>query len=408
MHVDTLSAPDRIRIRRVSGRGVVPADTVVVARDGVAWPTSRRVGTMPRAVRFQAIDTVRSPGATRVLRSEFALTSVAPGPPLGATSWPSCRKEDRCAMRPAPASPIRPALDQPRRLRDAARRRAGAPRTAPRGLPTLGVDSAAAPAFVRRAVGGALQGRRITLDPEGGGGTRRCRSFGHARVNLNSRRRASSPASCARRREVRLTREGDYASPRSSASRAAKASAPTDISESGTACDASATTIPAPRAAAGRTQPATFASLGLGARDRGGGTLPLQQTSCPALYASRPRSIRPATRRRCWLPGPPARRGLCLFLGLAGSGRRRPIGRWIRSSSATGRSAGSRVLVTLGEAIALESDGPASSDSRAPSPDRSRWRWTIPGAGADGFARLDAGRRADRAARGLTGIPLRP
>jgi N-acetylmuramoyl-L-alanine amidase len=363
MHVDTLSAPDRIRIRRVSGRGVAPADTVVVARDGVAWAYFRRVGTMPRAVRFQAIDTVGSPGATRVLKSEFAFTSVAPAPTA---------RRDIVALMPEGA-PLRdaPGTREPDPTLRWMNRdgfavlpvdSAGAP-TAPRlaGFRRWAVDSAATPAFVA-AVGGVLQGRRITLDPEGGGedpagvgasGTRA------SNLNLETARIVAGFLRAAGA-EVRLTREGDYALSeveRVQGSEGFRADRYLRVGHRVRRFGYYYSS-PAGRRWAERTA-AAFTSLGLGAPPTGEAALyPLQQTSCPALYAS-PAAVDSAGDETALLaPGALRAEAYALFLGLAREWA--PAADWAMDSLTVRDGSGAPVpgvLVTLGEAIVLESDG---------------------------------------------------
>ncbi len=362
VHVDTLSAPDRIRIRRLSGRGVLPADTVVVARDGVAWAYFRRVGSITGAVRFQATDTVRSAGARRVLKDEFTFTPAA----HAATD-----RRGFVARMPA-GEPLR---DAPGTREPAPTLRwmnrdgfavlpvdsAGTiavPRLA--GYRRWAGDSATAPAFVPIA-GGVLQGRRITIDAEGGGedpagvgasGTRA------SNLNLETARILAGFLTAAGA-EVRLTREGDYALSeveRVQGSEGFRADRYLRIGHR-TRRFGYYYSSPAGRRWAERTA-VTFTWLGLSAPPAGETALyPLQQTSCPALYAS-PAAVDSADDEAALLaPGALRAEAYALFLGLVREWA--PAAEWAVDSLTVREGSGTPVpaaRVTLGEALVLETD----------------------------------------------------
>ncbi|MEK7824416.1 MAG: N-acetylmuramoyl-L-alanine amidase [Candidatus Eisenbacteria bacterium] len=362
VHVDSLPAPDRIRIRRASGRGVRPADTVVVARDGVAWAYFRRVEPLTRAVRFQATDTVRSEGATGVLKDEFAFTpSRQP-----ATDWLGfvTRMPGGEPLREAPGTrEPDPTLRWMNRDGFAVLPRDGAGAIAVPRLPGFrrwADDSAGAPGFVPVA-GGALQGRRITLDPEGGGedpagtgasGTRA------AHLNLEVARILAGFLSAAGA-EVHLTRAGDLALSeveRVQGSEDFRADRYLRIGHRARRFGYYFSS-PAGRRWAERTG-AAFVSLGLAAPPAGEDALyPLQQTSCPALYASPARVDSAGDEAALLAPGALRAEAYALFLGLAREWA--PAAVWAVDSLAVRDQAGAPVpgaRVTLGDALVLETD----------------------------------------------------
>jgi N-acetylmuramoyl-L-alanine amidase len=362
VHVDSLPAPDRIRIRRASGRGVWPADTVVVARDGVAWAYFRRVESFTRAVRFQATDTVRAEGATRVLKDEFAF-APSRNPP---TDWRGfvTRLPGGEPLREAPGT-REPAPTVRWMNRDGfavlPRDSAGAiavPQLL--GFRRWADDSAGAPGFVPVA-GAVLQGRRITLDPEGGGedpagtgasGTRA------AHINLEVARILAAFLSAAGA-EVHLTRTGDLALSeveRVQGSEDFRADRYLRIGHRARRFGHYFSSA-AGRRWAERTG-AVFASLALAAPPAGEDALyPLQQTSCPALYASPARVDSAGDEAALLAPGALRAEAYALFLGLAREWA--PDAVWAVDSLEVRDQTGAPVpgaRLTLGGALVLETD----------------------------------------------------
>jgi N-acetylmuramoyl-L-alanine amidase len=362
VHADSLAPPDRIRIRRLSGRGVLPADTVVVAHDGVAWAYFRRVGPVTAAVRFQATDTVRADDGRRVLRDEFAF-EPSRHPPAEWRGWVR-RMPGGEPLRQAPGTgeptPVVGWLNRdgfavlPRDSTGAI----AVPRLP--GFRRWADDSAGGPGFVAIA-GASLQGRRITLDPEGGGedpagtgesGTRA------AHLNLEVARILAGLLSAAGA-DVHLTRAGDFA-----LSEVERVQGSEDfLAERYLRIGHRVRRFghyfssPAGRRWGERTS-AAFASLGLAAPPAGEDALyPLQQTSCPALYASPARVDSAADEAALLSPGALRAEAYALFLGLAREWA--PATAWAVDSLEVRDQSGAPVAgarVTLGEALVLETD----------------------------------------------------
>lgn len=362
IHVDTLATPDRIRVRLVSGRGVRPADTVVVAQDGVAWAYFRRVGPVTSAVRFEATDTVRAEGGRRVLRNQFALAPSRHRP----TEWRGW------ARRMPGGEPLRQATGTGEPIpavrwlnRDGfavlPRDSAGA-LTVPRlpGFRRWADDSTGAPGLVAIA-GASLHGRRITVDPEGGGedpagtgasGTRA------AHLNLEVARILAGFLSAAGA-EVHLTRAGDFALSEVERVQGSESFLADRYLRIGHRARRFGHyfSSPAGRRWAERTG-AAFASLGLAAPPAGEDALyPLQQTSCPALYASPARVDSAGDEEALLSPGALRAEAYALFLGLAREWE--PAAAWAMDSLEVRDQTGAPVAgarVTLGEALVLETD----------------------------------------------------
>jgi len=360
-HVDTLSPPDRIRIRRVAGGGVLPADTVVVARDGVAWGYFRRVEPFTGPARFRVTDTVVVAGRRRVLADTFTVVPSRRRP----VAWRGV------VARMPGGEPLRDVADarEPRPVlrwlnRDGfavlERDSAGAP-IVPRleGFRRWGSDSAGALALVALA-GGALQGRRITLDPEGGGedpagvgvsGTRA------AHLNLEVARVLTGFLAAAGA-EVHLTRAGDQAvseSERVQGSEDFRADRYLRIGHRVRRCGYYYSSAPGRRWAE-RTS-ATFGALGLASPPAAEDALyALQQTSCPSLYVSAARVDSAGDEAMLLAPGGARAEAYALYLGL--------VREWAPQAppidSLEVRDAHGAPVpgahVTLGDALVLETD----------------------------------------------------
>lgn len=362
VHVDTLSSPDRIRIRRLAGSGVAPADTVVLARDGVAWAYFRRVGPLTGPVRFQATDTVRGADATRVLRDEFVFTPAVHPPAQWRGFVSSMPLGEPLREAPGTRGPD-PSLGWINRDGFAVLPRDSAGAIAVPRLPGFrrwAGDSADAPGFVPIA-GGVLQGRRITIDPEGGGedpagtgdsGTRA------AHLNLEVARILAGFLSAAGA-DVHLTRAGDLALSeveRVQGSEDFRADRYLRIGHRVRRFGYYFSS-PAGRRWAERTG-AAFASLGLAAPPVADDALyPLQQTSCPALYAS-PAQVDSASDEAALLALGAARaEAYALYLGLAREWV--TAAPWPIDSLEVRDETGAPVpgaIVTLGDALILETD----------------------------------------------------
>jgi N-acetylmuramoyl-L-alanine amidase len=362
VHADTLAPPERIHIRRVAGRGVAPAETTVVARDGVAWAYFRRVGALAGPTRFQATDTVRSAGVRRVLRDAFTFTPAAR--PIDERRAVLTRMPGREPLREAPGTrEPDPASRWVNRDGFAVMGRdsTGAP-AVPRldGFRRWGADSTGILGFVPVA-DGVLHGRRITLDPEGGGedpaGTGVSGTRG-AHLNLEVARMLAGFLTAAGA-EVHLTRAGDLALSeveRVQGSEAFRAERYLRIGHRVRRFGYYFSS-PAGRRWAERTS-AAFASLGLAAPPAGEDALyPLQQTSCPALYASPARVDTALDEAMLLAPGALRAEAYALYLGLAREWA--PSAAWAVDSLEVRDPSGAPLpgaLVTLGDALVLETD----------------------------------------------------
>ena len=218
------------------------------------------------------------------------------------------------------------------------------------------------PRFVAIA-GGALHGRRIVIDPAGGGDESAGQGVSGARaatLNLQVARALAGFLGAAGA-EVRLTREGDFAL--SDVERV-------EISENfhadrflriGHAPEPPMIgyyySSPGGRAWALHAR-AAFDSLDLKAPPLAeDAQYPLQQTSCPALYVSPARVDAPASEERLLSPGALRAEAYALYLSLALEWA--PGASWPRDSLTVSDAAGaplSRLPVTLGGALVLETD----------------------------------------------------
>ena len=225
---------------------------------------------------------------------------------------------------------------------------------------------AAAPAWPPRFVaicGGALHGRRIVIDPAGGGddaagegasGTRA------ATLNLEVARALAGFLSAAGA-DVKLTREGDFALSDVERVQIGEAFHPERFLRIGHASEAAMfgyyfSSVPG-KAWAARTR-AAFETLGLPAPPPAeDAQYAIQQTSCPALYASPARIDEPATEKRLLAPGTLRSEAYALFVALAREWA--PAAAWpvdsIEVRDDSGRPAAG-APVRLGEALVLETD----------------------------------------------------
>lgn len=367
---DFLPRPDTvaIRLRVLAPRGVQPRDTVVHARDGVAWAYFRWPGPTSARNRLQVTMEVASDSAAaeppQVFASGAPLPLDTPGERTGfalrlpagtrlenapGTTGPAPRlswinRDGFVALRAGPAGTFR------------------APRLA--GFRAWGPDTAWPPRYVALAEG-ALAGRRIVLDPEGGGdddagagpsGTRA------AALNLEVARALAAMLEAAGA-EVRLTREGDASVPevaRVQLSEGFRAERYLRIGH------AAAPPVAGHyfSSAGGRRWAARVADamLALGLAD----SLPvaesakyaLAQVSATALYASLGRLDDPLAEARLLAPGRSRAEAFALFLALARDFA--PAEDWdvhtIEVSDGAGRPVPG-ALVTLGGALVLQADG---------------------------------------------------
>jgi N-acetylmuramoyl-L-alanine amidase len=218
----------------------------------------------------------------------------------------------------------------------------------------------AGPAFVAVA-GGVLTGRRITIDPEGGGedpagvgvhGTRA------AHVNLEVARILAGFLTAAGA-EVHLTRSGDLALTevqRVQGSEAFRADRYLRIGHRARRLGYYFSSPAGRRWAAGTA--AVLASLGIAPPPQVEDALyPLQQTSCPAMYASIARVDSAGDEEALLAPGALRAEAYALFVALAREWA--PAAGWAVDSLEVRDAAGVPVAgapVTLGDALVLETD----------------------------------------------------
>jgi N-acetylmuramoyl-L-alanine amidase len=363
--------PDSLALRLTSARGagIAPAETLLTAADGVAWgylrcsPRPAQAGAASQATvslaaqaeghaAAHALAFVLDPrkalrAATRGAWSGMALAmpdaaplANAPGTrePEPAVRW--LNRDGFATLLPGPDGRITvPALP---------------------GYRAWGADSLLPPRFVAIA-GGALHGRRIVLDPDGGGdqngGVGRSGTRG-ATLNLDLARALAGMLAAAGA-TVTLTRDGDFAlsdvervekSERFLAERFLRIGHRAEPPMMGHYFSSAAG-----KAWAGRSAEA-FARLSLPAgAPAEDAQYPLQQTSCPALYAA-PARVDEAE-ARLLAPGTIRAEAYALFLALAREWA--PNAEWPLDSLEVRDAAGRPVAgaaVTLGGALVLQSD----------------------------------------------------
>ena len=354
----------RVVIRSLPRGAFVPAETVVVARDGVAWSYLRARPPAPRA-RSRAAALRISMDAPSV-RPETLRVAARRGGPAAPATWagfirdaesdaplrdaPGTHEPDRAVgwlnrdgfavlERDQDGSIVVPRLAGYRRATDAD---GGVPR-------------------VIAVANGVLHGRRITLDPEGGGedpagvgegGTRA------AHLNLETARILAGFLTAAGA-EVHLTRAGDFAVPEVERVRGSEDFRAERYLRIGHRARRFGYyfSSPAGRRWAAATA-AQFAALGLPSPPTAeDAAYPLQQTSCPALYASPARVDSGPDEQALLAPGALRAEAYALFLAVTGEWA--PGAAWPLDSLEVRDQDGAPVpgaLVTLGDALVLESD----------------------------------------------------
>jgi N-acetylmuramoyl-L-alanine amidase len=363
VHVDTSgTGPERIRLRRGSGRGVSPVDTTVFARDGVAWVYfQRRAGrtTVPARYRVSLVSpTGRSTGAPSVT------LTLTPGRVRGWTGF-VLQMPDSASLHDAsgtgePAPRLRwlnrdgfAAVD-----RDSVSGRLAVPSLA--GYRLWDADTLVPPRFTA-LLGGALHGRRITLDPEGGGDDAAGQGSGGTRAsNLNLEcARIVAGFLTAAGAEVLMTREGDVAvseAERVQASEAFHADRYLRIGHRSNRLGYYFSSAAGKRWA--EHTATEFERLGLLApRIAEDPAYPLTQTSCPALVAAPAAIDQPEMEVRLLAPGGLRSEAYAMFLGLAREWA--PDAAWAADSIEVRDAAGAPlagVAVTLGGALVVETD----------------------------------------------------
>ena len=368
-----------LRLSAARGAGIVPGDTLVAAMDGVAWAYLRCSTRPPQATAAAVpsapvrISLVAPPSGRATARAAAAAPTAALDPRAAVRSaskeaWAgmALAMPDSAPLRNAPGT--REPAPQVRWInRDGfavlyagADGRIAVPALA--GYRAWGADSLLPPRFTAIA-GGALHGRRIVLDPDGGGdesggvgrsGTRA------ASVNLDVARSLARMLAAAGA-QVLLTRDGDFAlsdvervekSERFLAERFLRIGHRAEPPMMGHYFSSAAGKAWATRASR------ELARLGLPspapAEDA---QYPLQQTSCPALYAAPARVDQPAEEERLRAPGTVRAEAYALLLALAREWA--PNADWPPDSVEVRDAAGHPVAgasVVLGGALVLESD----------------------------------------------------
>ena len=352
---------------RLAGGGVAPAETTLTVRDGVAWgylhgDGTERTGTARYEVRpfewdgepttpFRLVlvsvgrvharnDARLWTGRVREMPGDLPLVrALAAGDPVPSMPWLN-RDGFAVIPRDSTGTPRIPVLP---------------------GYRAWPADSVLPPRFVALA-GGALHGRRIVLDPEGGGDDAAGQGPGGTRaasLNLESARILAGFLAAAGA-EVRLTREGDLAISeveRVQASEAFHAERFVRISHRGPARLGHA-----PGSAAGAAwaehSALALAALGLAAPEvTEEAQYVIQQTSCPALFASPAALGDEAGEARLLAPGALRAEAYALFLALAREWAPRAV--WPADSLTVLDAAGRRLpdaAVTLGGALVLVTD----------------------------------------------------
>jgi N-acetylmuramoyl-L-alanine amidase len=359
--------PDSLAIRLTAeGPGVFPKDTTVTARDGAAWGYFRVArGTYPAAIRARiggapigagagasagmarATLASRTPDAGRHATG-FALRMPGEAPLTGAPGTREPRppgawlNRDGFAVAPSdPSGFVR------------------IPRLS--GYRLWPSDVRWPPRFTAIA-GGALIGRRIVLDPDGGGdadGGSGPSGSRAANVNLDVARALAGMLAVAGA-DVRLTRNGDLAISDVERVQVNEAFHADRFVRIGHRAERPMVGYYFSSAVGRRWAERTsrlLASLGLGApRPAEDAQYPLQQTSCPALFVSPARIDDAASEERLQAPATVRAEAYAIYLGL--------IGEWSDASmpldSLTVRDAAGRpaagAVVTFGLSTVLQAD----------------------------------------------------
>jgi hypothetical protein len=211
--------------------------------------------------------------------------------------------------------------------------------------------------------GGALHGRRIVIDPQGGGDEAAGQGVSGARASMLNLEvaRALAGMLAAAGAEVKLTREGDYALSDVERVQISEGFHADRFLRIGHAAEPPMIgyyfSSPGGRAWAQHAR-AAFDSLGFAplpiAEDA---QYPLQQTSCPALFVSPARVDAPAAEEHLLAPGTLRAEAYALYLGLAREWAN--VAAWPMDSILVRDEAGralAGVPVTLGESFVLETD----------------------------------------------------
>ncbi len=369
----------RVRIRSLARGSFAPSETTVVACDGVAWayflPLPAAKGARARAGAFRiALEIVLNRTAMPAGGAPAPETLRVRPPPAGraraAAVWAGFVRRMPGGVPLGDA----PGTSEPSRLipwlnRDGfavlPRDSVGLP-AVPRLAGFRRWAGAGEPAFVPFA-GGVLHGRRVTLDPEGGGedaagvgvsGTRA------AHLNLETARILAQFLMAAGA-QVHLTRSGDMATTEVQRVQGSETFRAERYLRIGHRARRFGYYFSSP---AGRrwasSAVATFAALGIAPPPMLEDALyPLQQTSCPALYASPARVDTASDEEALLAPGALRAEAYALFLSLARewapAGEGPPAGEWPMDSLEVRDADGAPVpgaLVTLGEALVLETD----------------------------------------------------
>jgi N-acetylmuramoyl-L-alanine amidase len=319
-------------VHRWLGDCVAPAETVLAVVEGAAWGYFHAVpGSHSTLARFRVRLLGDSLADEPPEPAEFSLSTRTP---IKRELQAAPREWGGWALRMPEEEPLAGALGtaEPARrtpwlnrdgfaivLRDSSGR---ALVPALRGYRAWPADSTLPPRFVPIA-GGALHGRRIVLDPEGGGNDAAGQGPGGTRaafLNLESARILASFLTAAGA-EVRLTRDGDLALSeveRVERSEAFHAERFVRIAHRASPPRLGYYFASAAGRAWARRTAREFAALGLPVPAVGEeAQYVLQQTSCPALFASPSTLGNEADEARILAPGALRAEAYALFLGLA-------------------------------------------------------------------------------------------
>jgi N-acetylmuramoyl-L-alanine amidase len=371
-----------LRLTAARGAGISPAETVLTAVDGVAWGYPRFAGRPePSGTRAVASFSVAAGAGGRAATGAGAAarSSAGASPTVALDLREPVRAATRgawsgVALRMPEAAPLvnAPGTAEPEpSVRWLNRDGFGVIPPGPDGRVTVpalagyrawGPDSTLPPRFVAIA-GGALHGHRIVLDPDGGGGETGGAGRSGTRaatLNLDVARALAGMLSAAGA-SVLLTRDGDFAltdvervekSERFLAERFLRIGHRAEPPMMGHYFASAAGKAWAARSAEALGRLALPAPAP--AEDA---QYPLQQTSCPALYAAPARVDVPAEEERLLAPGTIRAEAYALFVALAREWA--PAADWPTDSIEVRDAAGRPVAgaaVTLGGALVLESD----------------------------------------------------
>ena len=358
-------------VRRVAGGGFVPAETTLAVLDGVAWGYFRAAGDQrARETVFRASVPGDSLATAPARPVEFALGATrSPEEPAQAGGWAgwALRMPGDVPLAGAPGTrePDGAALAWLNRDGFAVLPRDPAGEVLVPALPgyrAWPADTALPPRFVPLC-GGALHGRRIVLDPEGGGDDAAGQGPGGTRAATLNLECAHVLAGflAAAGAQVRLTRAGDLALSeveRVQASEAFGAERFLRIAHrAGSPRLGAHPSSVAGRAWAARTA-AALAALGRSAPPvTDEAAYVIRQTSCPALLASPGSLGDEASEARLLAPGALRAEAYALFLGLAREWA--PDAAWPADSLAVLDDAGRPLAgapVTLGGTLVLVTD----------------------------------------------------